>query len=128
MKNNIEHILDTTAPTVTDVERVQMWRVIEATLVHPTEIPSPFFEFFRTKKMAFAAGMLLLVLVGGSATIATAQAARPGDTLFPIEQAVEHVRLRFAKDAADREHLAHTFAEERLTELRSIIEERPHTN
>lgn len=124
MKKNIEHILDTLAPSVTDVERARMWSTIEATLTDRAEISSPFFQIFYTRKMEFALLMLFLILIGGSATVVTAEAARPGDTLFPLEQAIEHVRLRLAKDDADRGRLANTFAEERLRELRSIVGER----
>ena len=126
MKKNIEHILNTTRPELTPPERVHMWEVISSTLtpVPVNLIPSPFYRIVHAHRSAFTLALMVVMLMGGSATVVTAEAARPGDALFPLDQAIESVRLRLARNDDDRGRLANTFAEERLGELRSIVGER----
>ena len=126
MEKNIEHILNTTRPELTPPERVHMWEVISLTLtpVPVNIIPSPFYRILHAHRSAFALASIVVILMSGSATVVTAEAARPGDALFPLDQAIESVRLRLARNDDDRGRLANTFAEERLGELRSIVGER----
>lgn len=124
MKKDIEHILNTTRPELTHSERFQVWSGVTSTFGKTGVIPSPFYVLFRAHRTAFALAFIVLVLVGGGATVVTAETARPGDTLFPLDQAIERVRIRLARTDDDRGRLADSFAKERLGELRSIVGER----
>jgi len=129
MEKNIEHLLNTTRPELTPPERVHMWEAISSTLTPAPGnlIPSPFYRIVHAHRGAFALALIVVMLMSGSATVVTAEAARPGDALFPLDQAIERVRIRFAKNDDDRVRLANTFTEERLGELRSIVGERRTT-
>ncbi len=126
MGKNIEHILDTTRPELTNHERAFVWTKISSMLT-PTQadfILSPFSRIIRAHRRVFALALIVILLVSGGATMVTAEAARPGDTLFPLDQAIEHVRIRLAQNDDARGRLASAFADERLGELRSIVDER----
>jgi hypothetical protein len=64
----------------------------------------------------------LVLLVGTGTTVAAADAARPGDLLFPVDRIVENVRLSVGSDDRKNE-LRLRFAEERVDELSEIIDE-----
>ncbi len=69
-------------------------------------------------------GLILIFVmalgVGGTATVA--DNARPGDTLFTLDQAVEKVRLSFTRKE-EKNELRLRFSEERLEEVKEIEEE-----
>lgn len=67
---------------------------------------------------------LVVVLFGGlGITGAAAQAAIPGDALYPVKTTIESARLSLARDAGDRAQMKLAFAEERLTEISRLIRE-----
>ena len=68
----------------------------------------------------------LAVLLGVGGTVVASDSARPGDLLFPIDRAVEEVRATFAS-AEGKAELKVKFAEERLDEIDSILEDEPAT-
>lgn len=69
----------------------------------------------------------LAVLLGAGGTVVASDAARPGDLLFPVDRAVEEVRATFAS-AEGKVELKVKFAEERLDEMDSILDEENATS
>lgn len=69
--------------------------------------------------------LLVLALLAGTVTLtqAAAQAAIPGDALYPVKTSIELARLTLAKDAGVRAEMRMAFAEQRLQEIRILIEE-----
>src|SRR3990167_9150690 len=68
----------------------------------------------------------LAVLLGAGGTVVAADSARPGDLLFPVDRAVEEVRAVFTVGEGKAE-LKIKFAEERLDEMDSILEDESAT-
>ena len=68
----------------------------------------------------------LAVLLGAGGTAVAADSARPGDLLFPVDRAVEEVRAVFTVGEGKAE-LKIKFAEERLDEMDSILEDESAT-
>jgi hypothetical protein len=64
-----------------------------------------------------------LVIGGISITRSAAQAAIPGDALYPVKTTIEQTRLTLAQDAGDRAQMKMAFAEQRLEEIAALIEE-----
>lgn len=64
----------------------------------------------------------LIVLLGAGGTVAASDAARPGDFLFPVDRAVEDIRLSLSS-GEDREKFKLHLADERLGEFESIVDE-----
>lgn len=64
----------------------------------------------------------LLVLIAGGTTVVVSDDARPGETLFTIDQAVEDIRLSIAPESK-KTKLKIQFAEERVEELQEAISE-----
>lgn len=120
--HDIEQLLNNTAPTLSEDEKKGVWKNIQKN-IQPQPIPSPFaFNFAFLKPMPLAAlGLIFALSLGG--TTAAAQQARPGDLLFPVDQALEEVRLALAFNDTEKATLQIKFAEERLQELRSLLEE-----
>ncbi len=121
-QKDIEHMLASTTPTLKRDEAEFLWQRIEKKITHKA-IPSPFFTMFTLSRMSIAAFALVLILGVGGTTAAAAQQSRPGDVLFPIERALEEVRLALAVNDTTRASLQLKFAEERLAELRSLVGE-----
>jgi len=72
-------------------------------------------------RLATVMVLTVFVLTSGSAlTISAANAAAPGDTLFPVDEAIERIELFFTRQENKTERrLEH--AEERLEEARAIL-------
>ena len=125
-QKDIETMLASATPNLKQDEAEVLWQRIESKIAKKA-IPSPFFNMFTVGRMSVAALALILILGTGGTTVA-AQQARPGDVLFPVERALEEVRLALAVNDTSRAALQLEFAEERLAELRSLIEENPKDN
>lgn len=80
------------------------------------------FSLLLTKKYMILALALMLVLGGSVATVQAADSAKPGDWLFPLDQAVEKVQLSFSSEGR-KEELKVKIAAERTEELQKIIVE-----
>lgn len=120
---DIEKILEKETPVLSDTERVHLWSLLEKKLGAQSPIPSPFmFNRIHTKSMASLL-LILMLIVGGGGTALASDAARPGDLLFPVERAFENARLKLATSDDSRNELRTRFANERLSELREILEE-----
>ncbi len=124
MKKDIPHIIEGLVPAVTIDDQIRVWNGVETHINNSMPIHSPFIQFFQTRKRFVTLALFALLILGSGATIVTAESTRPGDALFPLEQAIEHVRIKMRTDNTAREQLALMFAEERLTELRSIVDEK----
>ncbi len=127
-KNNLETHLDQKAASLTTAQKNELWERIKTETVTASPIPSPYQLNFNFKKpMApIIAAIVLMLGVGGTAV--ASESARPGDLLFPIDQAIEDVRLALATSDEAEARLKITFAEERLAELRSLLEEDNSSN
>lgn len=137
-KTNITTLIDTARLTLSEPARLSLWQSIKATLPDavptvavitssaPTEraIPSPYFSNQLTyKTMAAFLILLTLVLGSGGATAFASDAAKPGDVLFPLDRALENIRLSLAASTSTRVALTQKFTAERMQELRDIINE-----
>ncbi len=65
----------------------------------------------------------LILIIGGGGTALASDAARPGDFLFPLERSLEDIKVRLALSDESREQIIKDLTEERLQELREIIDE-----
>jgi RNA polymerase sigma-70 factor, ECF subfamily len=73
---------------------------------------------------AFLLITLLVFLFGGAGmTALAAQAALPGDVLYPIKTSMEQAQLALSASPAGRANLQMEFAERRLLEIAGLIEE-----
>lgn len=64
----------------------------------------------------------LVVLLGVGGTVTVADSARPGDTLFGIDQAVEKLRINIAREE-NKNELRIKFAEERVREIEDLVQD-----
>jgi len=95
-KERIETILEEASASLTREQKKELWGRIKAETVLKEPVLSPYL-FIRNHKKTMAPIIAALVLVlGFGGTAIAAENARPGDLLFPIDQAVEDVRLALA--------------------------------
>lgn len=120
MRDTIEHTFEHERPVLDETRKNAVWENIEAKLQMPA--PSPYTQFMNVKSLAVSVAALIFV-VGTTGTVAAADAAKPGDTLFPLDQAVERTRLALSLRDEKKAALQSEYARERLEELRSIITE-----
>lgn len=120
--NHTEETLDKAAPqALTDAERVVLWSKVEARIA--TRVPSPYFSVFSlSTKSMIPLVIAIAVLLGASGTVAASDAARPGDVLFPVDRAIENVRLSLASEKGKAD-LRIKYAEERLEEFESVVDD-----
>lgn len=128
---NIESELQTryVAP-LSAAERDTMWQSIEQRIAHtnsfaPTRSVVSFIHYYRN--FTRMTPLIILALIfGGSATVAAASdSARPGDALFVIDRVVENARIALSNDD-DKVRLRLQFAQERIDEVRSLIDDEPN--
>lgn len=122
-KENIETILEQASASLTREQKKELWGNIEAETVSQKFIPSPYLLTLKLKKPMAPIITALVLVLGLGGTTAAAENARPGDFLFPVDQAIEEVRLALATSDEAEARLKIAFAEERLAELRSLLEE-----
>jgi hypothetical protein len=118
---DIEHILKTKKPTLTVGERDVLWKQIQGRISDRKSVRSPYVTFFVDYKHVVVAGLLVALITGSTARIA--EASRPGDFLFPLDRAIEETQLFLTQNDESRAVLYERIGEERLAELRSILEE-----
>jgi hypothetical protein len=75
------------------------------------------------KIIGFVLAVAIVLLGGIGITGAAAQAAIPGDALYPLKTTIESTRLMLAQNAGDRAQMNLAFAEQRLTEISNLIHE-----
>ncbi len=122
-EHDIEILLTESRPILDTDSRAQLWSKIEGKLATARPVRSPFlFSFIETRTMVPALLVITLLVSTGGVALAS-ETARPGDFLFPVERAIETARLKVAFSPQTRESLIRMYSEERLTELREIIQE-----
>src|SRR3989338_6505305 len=122
-EQKIVEALNKSVPTLKASEKEDLWRALEGKLsTPPTPIPSPYLSFFNTKKHMAPIALALILMLSTTGVVAASNDARPGDTLFLVDQTVEDVRLALASNDS-KTRLEAQFAAERLLELSSILEE-----
>ncbi len=112
------------APLSADA-RARMWSHIESQIAKKHAVLSPyvFMSHITHMRALVPATLALIVIVGLGGTALASESARPGDALFPIDRAIETVRLSVARDDATRVALTHTFTDERFAELKALIDD-----
>ena len=75
----------------------------------------------RILVLAAAAVVVFFAAVGFTGV--AAQAAIPGDALYPVKTTIEQSRLSMAADAGDRSQIRMRLAEQRLKEIEALIQE-----
>lgn len=120
--NDIEKAVQDARPApLTPDETQALMR--EVSLRMRSSMPSPYTRFlFVSTKTMIPLALIIAVLLGGGVTVAASDDARPGDFLFPVDRAVEDFRLALSSDK-DKEDLRIKFADERLREFDSIVDE-----
>ena len=122
-EQKIVEALNKSVTTLKASEKEELWRALEGKLsTPPTPIPSPYLSFFNTKKHMAPIALALILMLSTTGVVAASNDARPGDTLFLVDQTVEDVRLALASNDS-KTRLEAQFAAERLLELSSILEE-----
>ncbi|MCH7529607.1 fibronectin type III domain-containing protein [Patescibacteria group bacterium] len=119
--NDIEKKLEKIKPVkLSDSEKGVLWsKIMRDIETKSYEKKLSIFSIF-SRKFAFAS-ILIVALVGGSTvTVATANDAKPGDFLFPIDIISEKMQLVFTK-RNKKSTLRLRFAEERLNEARITL-------
>ncbi len=76
-----------------------------------------FFEFTAFPRAAFQAAIIAVLIVSSIGSVVAADAAKPGDTLFPVKKAVEQLHLALAMDPVYKAKVAADIAAERMQEL-----------
>ncbi len=116
-------------PAMTADERALVWSHIEECLAVSSVSPSPnalavrspYVAYLKTKAL-LPALLTMVLIVGTGGTVVASESAKPGDALFAIERTVEQIRLALASETKSTE-LRALFANERLAELREILDE-----
>lgn len=116
-------LLEEQAPALSAVQKEALWTKIESSLVVPAPIPTPFlFTFIQTRYMASLILALMLVL-GSTGTVMASNSARPGDLLYPIDRATEHVEGSLLRGDV-KAHFEAEVAQERVDELHSLLNDK----
>ncbi|MBY0538212.1 hypothetical protein K2P47_02325 [Patescibacteria group bacterium] len=110
------------APLAQD-KKEALWKNIEADIA-ALPVPSPYAFTMVTKKSMTSIALALVLMFSLGGTAYASNDARPGDILFPVDQAFEEIRLALVRNDDNRAQLQIAYAEERLSELRSILAER----
>ncbi|MBI4415024.1 MAG: hypothetical protein HY566_02175 [Candidatus Kerfeldbacteria bacterium] len=79
----------------------------------------PSFFIFHPSRMIITI-IAVVLLTGSIGTAVAANGARPGDVLYPVDRAIESVRLKVAPAGEARARLITEFAAERQDELKSL--------
>lgn len=120
--NKISETLAGYTPKLSQAEKDALWNKIDTQLGNSTPTLSPYLFIFNRKKHMAPIALALMLMLGTTGIVAASETARPGDSLFVIEQKVEELRLALASDEA-KTRLEAQFAAERLLELSSILNE-----
>lgn len=127
MKDIFDEKMTASKPTQSAPAREAMFaRVMEQ--VHggvpmSTKIVSPYTAWLQKPSKTFAVGVLgVFLIVGMGGTVAAAEASKPGDLLFSVDQKTEAMRLLLANEER-RAELRSAFLDERQQELAAIVAE-----
>lgn len=124
MFNNLEKKIKAMRPKqLTMKEKNLLWSNIEHGLVYkkPKYSKNLKFNSFNFKKKFILIPALIIALLGGSTITAfAANEAKPGDTLFPVDLAIEKMQIILAPETKEAE-LRIKFAKERFEEAKIIL-------
>ena len=115
--HNIENEIARLKPTLSATQREALWsRIEEGITPHP--VVSPYARYRNPRTVVF--GVILLALFGSVSTVYASFSALPGDALFPVQLAVEHVRVSLA--SPEKKHVLRVqFTAERLSEIKEVL-------
>lgn len=116
-----ERLKNADIPGLSPSEREMLWSRI-AISIETAPIPSPYALPAKYKKTMIPLLIAAIIFMGAGGTVAASDAARPGDTLFGVDRAVENIRLAFA-NASTSAKLKVRFSEERLSEVKELVAE-----
>ncbi|MCP6717989.1 MAG: DUF5667 domain-containing protein [Patescibacteria group bacterium] len=121
MSSNIEKKLKETAKTnpLTKAEKNTLWAKIE-TSINKINVFKPSIFVNLTPKFIFALLMIVAVIGASAATVVASNDAGPGDLLYPIDLAIERVRIALSKEK-NKDNLRLKFAQERLMEAQRAL-------
>lgn len=121
-KNIKEKLENIKSVKLTSGEKNILWSKIEGGIrAREAYGKKPATVLGMSARLATVMVLMVFVLTSGSAlTVSAANAAAPGDTLFPVDEAIERIELFFTRQENKTERrLGH--AEERLEEARAIL-------
>jgi|JI10StandDraft_1071094.scaffolds.fasta_scaffold13733_10 hypothetical protein len=127
MKDTFDEKMTASKPAQsTPVREAMFARVMEqvpGNVPVSTKIVSPYTAWLQKPSKTFVVGVLgVFLIVGMSSTVVAAEASKPGDFLFSIDQKTEAMRLFLANEER-RAALRSAFLDERQQELAAIIAE-----
>jgi hypothetical protein len=76
----------------------------------------------RRYVLRFALGILLALTFGTTGAVAASSGSLPGDTLYPVKQSVETLRLALSLDSQSRQALENQFDDRRLVEVQALLQ------
>ena len=118
--------IESLQPRLSPEARTSMWKNIESSLQNaaPSVVASPYtLNFFmRNRKTSLVFTTVLLFAVAGGGTAFASNAAKPGDLLFPLDRTLETIQLKLAANDVAKVELTKKFTNERLQELRDIVD------
>jgi hypothetical protein len=124
-EEKISQILDEKRPTLSQADKDLLWGTIETKVKTTAPTLSPYVFIFNLKNHMAPLALALILMLGTTGVVAASESARPGDTLFLVDQTVEDIRLALASSDS-KTRLEGQFAAERLHELSSILTESIH--
>ncbi|MBI4219630.1 MAG: DUF4382 domain-containing protein [Chloroflexi bacterium] len=77
---------------------------------------------FPVQRWTVAAAAVLLLILGGTGTVAASRGTIPGDTFYPVKIVTERARLAFVIAEQDKASLHVSFAERRAREISALLE------
>lgn len=124
-EKNLIKKLESNRPTLSKEESLRIWKTMESKLpvLSPTLSPFSVKNIFKKTKTMSPLILILILALSGGATAFASNSSKPGDFLFPLERTIENTQLRLAFTDEEKALLTKTFTEERLQELREIIDE-----
>jgi hypothetical protein len=123
--HDIERKIEAAHAPLSTHARERMWAHIETQIAKKQAVLSPYVFMSRIThvRALVPVTFALIVIVGLGGTAWASESARPGDALFPVDRAIETVRLSVVRDDATRTALTNTFTEERFDEIRELIDD-----
>jgi hypothetical protein len=125
-KNDTSEKISNSRPVLSEADKAHLWSKIESQ-VKTQATPSPYWSYLKLKNPMAPIALMLMLMLGTGGVVAAAENARPGDSLFIIEQKVEDLRLALAS-GDNKTRLEAEFAAKRLAELSSILNESVSTS
>lgn len=119
---HIDKLLTKHQPKLSTAEKQAVWQRISPRINEERSVASPYAYFTNLNIWTKTAAAALILVVVTSGTVTVADAAKPGDLLFPLERATERVRLAIASEAKASQ-LRSDLALERFAELEAIVAE-----